>query len=302
MLEVKNLTRKFDDKIAVNNISFQVKPGVVTGLLGPNGAGKTTTMRLITGFLQASSGDVIYNGKSTLEENIELKKKLGYLPESAPLYPEMKIDEYLQYMASIRGIATGEQKARIDEMVQLCELEAKMQSLIGHLSKGYKQRVALAGTLIHDPELIILDEPTSGLDPNQISHIRGLIKKLGKEKILILSTHILQEVEDICDEVIIIHNGQIVANSSVKGLHSGYKMLVSTNAETKAMESIFSQGIFQGVETHDTLGEGFYSYLVNMSEYKPEAVFESMRNSSFKVREIKVHKKSLETIFSELTK
>lgn len=259
-------------------------------------------MRLITGFLQPGQGDVLYGGQSVLDERLSLKQKLGYLPESAPLYPEMKIFEYLDYMAQIRGIAAENQKRQIEEMVELCELKDKYYSLIGQLSKGFKQRVALAGTLIHDPELIILDEPTSGLDPNQITHIRQLIKKLSKQKVMILSTHILQEVEDICDEVIIINQGKIVANSSVRELYSGHTMLISTDAELKSLQQIFANGIYKGISLQETLDDGFFSYIIQMNEFKPEAVFTSLKNTDFRIREIKVHKKSLESIFSELTR
>ncbi|HMV44756.1 MAG TPA: ABC transporter ATP-binding protein, partial [Leptospiraceae bacterium] len=164
MLRVENLTRKFQDKVAVNDISFSVKPGVITGLLGPNGAGKTTTMRLLTGYLEPSAGSILYNGKSFLEDTISVQKKLGYLPESAPLYQDMLISEYLNYMADIRGVKEEDKEARIQKMIEVCELSSHLHTPISFLSKGFKQRVALAGTLIHDPEIIILDEPTSGLD------------------------------------------------------------------------------------------------------------------------------------------
>ena len=303
MLRVENLTRKFQDKVAVNNISFSVKPGVITGLLGPNGAGKTTTMRLLTGYLEPSAGGIYYDNQDFSKDPISIQKKLGYLPESAPLYPEMLISEYLNYMADIRGVAKNDKPSRVEKMVEVCELSSHINTPISFLSKGFKQRVALAGTLIHDPEIIILDEPTSGLDPNQISHIRSLIRSLGKEKTLILSTHILQEVEDICDEVIIISQGNIVANSSVKNLHSGHSVSIQVKAGFNQVKPLFTSQDFISVEEFPEGSEGDYKgYLVHTNESKPEAVFAALAKSNLPVRELKVFKRSLESIFEELTR
>jgi ABC-2 type transport system ATP-binding protein len=303
MLEAKNLTKSFDSKVAVNHISFTVKPGVITGLLGPNGAGKTTTMRLLTGFLEPSSGSVTYKGASISEDTIKIKSKLGYLPESAPLYPDMLVSEYLNYMADIRGISIENKENQISKMVDICDLSTHYNVTISYLSKGFKQRLALAGTLIHDPEIIILDEPTSGLDPNQITHIRGVIKNLGKEKIIILSTHILQEVEDICDEVIIINNGNIVANSSVKSLNAGNEVYISVNAQVDQVSKLFSSEQFIGVtKVPDENGKTFLPYIVSLKEDKPEIVFQILSKSGLQVREIKIYQKSLESVFEELTR
>ncbi|MBK8394395.1 MAG: ATP-binding cassette domain-containing protein [Leptospiraceae bacterium] len=303
MLRVENLTRKFQDKVAVNNISFTVKPGVITGLLGPNGAGKTTTMRLLTGYLEPSAGTIYYDSQNFHENPIVIQKKLGYLPESAPLYPEMFISEYLNYMADIRGVDKESKSSHVNKMIEICELSSHIHTPIGFLSKGFKQRVALAGTLVHDPDIIILDEPTSGLDPNQISHIRTLIRNLGKEKTLILSTHILQEVEDICDEVIIINQGNIVANSTVKNLHTGHSVFVQVNAGLNQMQPLFKTDDFISVEEFVEGNDGDYKgYLVHTKESKPELVFSSLAKSNLKVRELKVFKRSLESIFEELTR
>jgi ABC-2 type transport system ATP-binding protein len=303
MLKVQNLTRKFESKVAVNNITFTIKPGVITGLLGPNGAGKTTTMRLLTGFLEPTSGFIYYGGKLFSEDPIGIKSKLGYLPESAPLYPEMKVSEYLSYMADIRKVSENKKEEAINKMIELCELSTHIHVPISQLSKGFKQRVALAGTLIHDPEVIILDEPTSGLDPNQISHIRNLIKSLGKQKTLILSTHILQEVEDICDEVIIINRGNIVANSSVSALHASNGVIIEAATGLDTIKSLFSSKEFISVENSgETAKEGYQSFIISMNEDKPELVFETLKKSNFSVREMKPYKKSLESIFEELTR
>jgi len=278
MLEVRNLSRSFNSKIAVDQVSFSLKPGKITGLLGPNGAGKTTTMRLITGYLEPSSGNIFYQGRDIQEDLQAIQRRLGYLPESAPLYYDMLVSEYLEFMAEIRDVPESNRQTQIQKMIEVCELSTHLNFPIAQLSKGFKQRVALAGTLIHNPEIIILDEPTSGLDPNQISHIRNLIKNLAKDKILILSTHILQEVEDVCDEVIIIHKGKIVANSSVENLHS-----VELDKDSKPKE-------------------GFFSYIISLSEDKPEEVFRVLAKSNFVVREMKIFRKSLESIFEELTR
>ncbi|MCX7997768.1 MAG: ATP-binding cassette domain-containing protein [Leptospiraceae bacterium] len=304
MLEVQNLSRHFQSKIAVNSISFTVKPGRITGLLGPNGAGKTTTMRLITGYLQPTSGTIRYNGLDIQENLTEVQKELGYLPESAPLYPEMLVNEYLQFMAEIRGVSEELQAQQIQKVVEICELSTHLNVPIAQLSKGFKQRVALAGTLIHDPKLIILDEPTSGLDPNQISHIRNVIRNLAKDKILILSTHILQEVEDVCDDVIIINKGTIVANSSVQSLHSGFQVYVEAKTELEKLRQSFKNEIVLNIEAEPNAKpkEGYNSFLVSLKEDKPEEIFKVLANNGFVVREMRVYRRSLESIFEELTR
>ena len=305
MLKVTNLSKNFPNKKAVDSISFQVKPGVITGLLGPNGAGKTTTMRLLTGFLEASSGEIYYKDINLNTDSEIFKQKLGYLPETAALYPDMIIYEYLAYMADARGVKPEFKEDRIQEMIKICELESHLYTPIGFLSKGFKQRVALAGTLIHDPEVIILDEPTSGLDPNQISHIRNLIKSLGKQKTLILSTHILQEVEDICDEVIIINQGKIVANSSVKNLYSNHSVLITVNSNFEKINSIFKSDDFISIEEYkeeEIEWEGYYSYLIHLKSFQPDLVFKTLAKTDLNVLELRVYKKSLESIFEELTR
>ncbi|MCB1194287.1 MAG: ATP-binding cassette domain-containing protein [Leptospiraceae bacterium] len=304
MLSVENLTRKFSSNIAVDNISFKISPGKITGLLGPNGAGKTTTMRLITGFLEPTSGSIYYDQKSIADDSVSIKTKLGYLPESAPLYPEMLVMEYLNYMADIRGVPAESKTQNIQQMIEVCELQTHIKMLIGNLSKGFKQRVALAGTLIHNPEIIILDEPTSGLDPNQISHIRNLIKNLGKQKTLILSTHILQEVEEICDDVIIINRGKIVANSEVSKLHVGNQVLLTLNTNLENLKKALADKTFESITPfqNEEVPKGFFSYLITLKEDKPELIFQKLSQSSYQVREMKLYKRSLESIFEELTK
>lgn len=299
MLLVENLTKKFESKNALNGLSFQVKPGVITGLLGPNGAGKTTTMRILSGFLQPTTGNLLYKDFRIPEDTEKIQSLLGYLPESAPLYPDMLVREYLEYIARIRGVGEEDLDARVSKMVELCELQTHLNVPISFLSKGFKQRVALAGTLVHDPELIILDEPTSGLDPNQISHIRALIKSLSKNRTLILSTHILQEVEDICDEVLIINEGKLVANSTVKNLHKGNSVVISLQGSESSIHKLFSK--YTGVENLGT-DDGFGIFRITMENKKSEDIYLDCKNSDLLIRELRMEKKSLESIFEELTR
>jgi ABC-2 type transport system ATP-binding protein len=213
---VKHLTKYYGEQAAVNNISFEAKSGEVLGFLGPNGAGKSTTMKIITGFIPASEGIVEVCGLNISEHPMEVRKKIGYLPEHNPLYLDMYVKEYLSFVAQIYKVSN--RKQRVAEMIETVGLQREQHKVIGALSKGYRQRVGLAQAIIHDPEVLILDEPTSGLDPNQLEDIRKLIKRIGSEKTVMLSTHIMQEVEAICERVIIINNGNIVANETAANL------------------------------------------------------------------------------------
>lgn len=211
---VKNLTKKYGIQRAVDDVSFEVKTGEILGFLGPNGAGKTTTMKAIVSYIAPNEGTIEVGGISVLENADKVKKFMGYLPENNPLYEDMPVIDYLQYVAELQDISKNLIKGKILEMIITCGLEGEKHKKIGELSKGYRQRVGLAQALIHDPQVLILDEPTSGLDPNQIVEIRELIKKIGKEKTVILSSHILAEVEATCDRIMIINKGKIVADGS----------------------------------------------------------------------------------------
>ena len=215
---VENLTKKYGVQKAVNDISFEINTGEVVGFLGPNGAGKSTTMKMITCFMAPTKGDVTVEGASILSNSESVKKKIGYLPENNPLYLDMPIVDYLRFSAEVQGVSKFDIPTRIGEMIDRCGLDAEKHKNIGELSKGYRQRVGLAQAMIHDPEVLILDEPTTGLDPNQIVEIRKLIKDLGKEKTVILSSHILSEVEATCDRILIINKGRIVADGSSETL------------------------------------------------------------------------------------
>lgn len=222
MIEVSNLSKKFNEVSVLDNITFSVGKGEIVGFLGPNGAGKTTTMRIITGYLSATSGQALVNGLDVFENSNEVRSLIGYLPEDNPLYPEMKVYEYLAFLAQIRNLGAKTYQ-RLKKVVLSCGLEKILIQPIGELSKGYRQRVGLAGCLLHDPEILILDEPTNGLDPNQIIEIRNLIKELGKNKTVVLSTHILSEVQATCQKTIIINEGKIVACGTAAELMSKAK-------------------------------------------------------------------------------
>ncbi len=213
-ITVRNLTKTYGEQKAIDDISFDVRTGEILGFLGPNGAGKTTTMKIITCYMPPTSGTVAVDGLSTAEQSLEVRRKIGYLPEMNPLYLDMNVVDYLEFSARLHGLAGERLHHRVKEMMQVCGLESVRQKDIGEMSKGFRQRVGLAQAMVHEPEVLILDEPTSGLDPNQIVEIRNLIKELGRAKTVILSTHILSEVQATCDRVIIINEGKIVADGS----------------------------------------------------------------------------------------
>ena len=221
MIQVTNLTKTYGSKVAVNNISFTVEKGEVVGFLGRNGAGKTTTMNMITGYISSTGGTVTVDGCDILEQPLEAKRKIGYLPEQPPVYTDLTVNEYLDFAADLKGIAKKNRKQHLDEIKELVKITDVSGRLIGNLSKGYRQRVGMAQALVGNPEILILDEPTVGLDPNQIIEIRKLIKRLGKEHTVILSSHILPEVADVCEKVIIIDRGSIVAQDTKSNLSSG---------------------------------------------------------------------------------
>ena len=218
MIEVKNITKKYGNFVAVDNISFTVKDGEIVGLLGPNGAGKSTTMNTITGFIEQTDGEVIVNGYDTVKKSKKAKSQIGYMPEGVPLYGDLTVKEFITYMAELRKLKRNDKKDKVKKIMQETGLEEMQNKLIKNLSRGQKQRVSLAGALVGEPKVLILDEPTVGLDPKQITEIRSLIKELGKNHTVILSSHILSEVSQICDKVIIINKGKIVAEDTPENL------------------------------------------------------------------------------------
>ena len=236
-IAVRSLTKLYGEQKAVDDISFDVKTGEILGFLGPNGAGKTTTMKIITCYMPPTSGKVEVDGLDNAEHSLEVRKKIGYLPEMNPLYMDMNVVDYLEYSAQLHGLRGGNLQHRLKEMVHTCGLEEVRHKDIGELSKGYRQRVGLAQAMTHDPEVLILDEPTSGLDPNQIVEIRNLIKQLGRAKTVVLSTHILSEVQATCDRVLIINEGRIVADGSPEQLQQEFQGAESLTLELKAAVS-----------------------------------------------------------------
>ena len=296
-IEVKNVYKYFGDQAAVKGISFSVKKGEIVGFLGPNGAGKSTTMRMITGFLPVSSGEIYVSGLKVGIDNLKAQQKIGYLPENNPLYVDMYVKEYLEFVGRIYKVPNL--KNRVKEMIEAVGLELEQNKKIGALSKGYRQRVGLAQAIIHDPEVLILDEPTSGLDPNQLVEIRELIKSIGKEKTLMLSTHIMQEAEAICDKIVIISKGEIVTNKTTSDLQmaaSGKCLFVEFKQEISKSNLKKIKGIIK-VEQYEKgwllSGESLDELKVNLSAFVQE--------NNLLLLTLKTESKSLSEIFKDLT-
>lgn len=304
---VQNLTKKYGPQKAVNNISFEVKTGEILGFLGPNGAGKTTTMKIITCFMAPSDGNVIVNGDSILDDQEKVKSKIGYLPESNPLYTDMHVLEYLEFVAELQGVPKEKINARIAEMVHLCGLNVEKHKRISELSKGYKQRVGLAQAMIHDPEILILDEPTTGLDPNQIVEIRKLIKEIGREKTVILSTHILPEVEATCDRILIINNGEIVADGTSDTLRKqaqGQEVTKVQIADADNKDDVISS--IQNLSTVamvDPLENDSFTFIVNsnVNQSSRRDIFKLCVDKNWVLTELTPIETKLEDIFRDLT-
>jgi len=245
MITVKELTKKYARNTAVDHISFEVEKGQIVGFLGPNGAGKTTTMRMLTCFLPPTSGTATVAGFDVLEQPLEVKRRIGYLPEMPPLYPEMRTAEYLTFVGRLKGLSGGELRQRVDAVCERCAVADVKEKLLGKLSKGYRQRVGLAQAIIHNPDVLILDEPTAGLDPKQINETRDLIKSLAGDHTIILSTHILPEVEQTCQQVIIINKGKLVATDSVNNLQSRARGAETVHLEVAGRNGDLDSGIAQ---------------------------------------------------------
>lgn len=303
-IEVRNLLKVYGEQKAVNNISFKVSRGEIVGFLGPNGAGKSTTMKIITGYLQQDGGDAFVSNINVNKEPLVTKKKIGYLPESNALYYDMYVREYLAFIAKVHGINGG--RSKIKNVIQLTGLTAESKKKIGQLSKGYKQRVGLAAALIHDPEVLILDEPTSGLDPNQIIEIREVIKRQGEEKTVLFSSHILQEVEAICDRVIIINKGAIVADDKLTNLQKGNqdKHVVKVKFKEPIDKSLL-QKIDDAVIVEEPQGDSSESTSYKLETSKPEAVrkqiLELSLQNNLNIVSLQSENQSLEEIFRSLT-
>lgn len=301
-MEVKNLTKIYGSQRAVDAISFTAAPGQVLGFLGPNGAGKSTTMKIATGYLAPSAGTVLVNGFDVQEAPRETRRSLGYLPEHNPLYLDMYVREYLLFVGSLYGLKSNYLNARIGQMVEQCGLAAEQKKKIGSLSKGYRQRVGLAQALIHDPAVLILDEPTTGLDPNQLIEIRELIKSVGQRKTVIFSTHILQEVTAICDRVVIINQGKIVADSSVASLNTLGRHEVYTLAEFEhPIETSLLEQV-PGMLAVQPVNAASYRLKSRPGSDIRSAVFALAAQHKWSLIGLRQEEHSLEKIFQALTK
>jgi ABC-2 type transport system ATP-binding protein len=305
-IKIEKLTKKYGYHKAVDDISFEVKTGEILGFLGPNGAGKTTTMKIITNYLNCEEGDIIIGGKSIRDHADELKKHIGYLPESNPLYHDMPVIDYLEFCADLQGVEKSKVPDRVREMIKVCGLNAEKHKKIGELSKGFRQRVGLAQAMIHDPAILILDEPTTGLDPNQIVEIRKLIRELGREKTVILSTHILPEVEATCDRIMIINNGKIVADGTAETLR---KQAQGQEILTVKIEDGDANIIFKALQGLSTVGlVDFTDRNLNRFEVQSRPgctsrreIFKLCVQNNWALTEMAVSEAKLEDIFRELT-
>ncbi len=297
-IEVKNLFKYYGDQAAVKDISFKVNSGEIVGFLGPNGAGKSTTMKVITGYISASEGVVKVCGMPVSVDSLDTRKKIGYLPEHNPLYLDMYVREYLAFVAKIYKVKNV--KERVDEMIKLVGLEVEQRKKIGALSKGYRQRVGLAQAIIHDPEVLILDEPTSGLDPNQLVEIRGLIKEIGKEKTVMLSTHIMQEVEAICDRIVIINKGEIVADDKAGELQLD-EQLQTVYVEFEGKVSRNQLRKINGVSKVEQVGNNGWLLESNETEDLRKEIARFAQDNNVLTLTIKKEEKSLEEVFKSLT-
>jgi len=300
-IQVKDLTKIYGAQKAIDQISFEIETGEIVGFVGPNGAGKSTTMKILTGFIPPTSGNAKINSLDLIENSLEIRKHIGYLPENNPLYPDMYVKEYLEFVSGIYHL--GKQThARIQEIIEQTGLTIERKKKIGALSKGYRQRVGLAQALIHDPEILILDEPTSGLDPNQIIEIRNLISELGKEKTVLLSTHIMQEVEAICDRIIIINKGEIVADDSIKSIYSHtidqYITIVvefDKEPDQKQLEQIEQVDKVAKID-----GKNWLIQSASKEDIR-QKIFNFAVKSELAVLSMQKKEKSLEEVFHELT-
>jgi ABC-2 type transport system ATP-binding protein len=297
-IQVNNLTKKYGNQIAVNDISFSVARGEIVGFLGPNGAGKSTTMKMITGYLSSDAGSINVAGVKVNTNEITTKQKIGYLPEANPLYFEMYVREYLLFNADVHKITNAKQK--VEEVIQTVGLTTEAHKKIGQLSKGYKQRVGLAAAILHNPEVLILDEPTSGLDPNQIVEIRNVIKQLSANKTVLFSSHILQEVEAICDRVIIINKGNIVANDSLQNLQhtNKNKQTVVVQFKENINPALFENEV-QGKITQQQNNE--FTFDCDNAELVKKQILQLAITNNWNIVSIQSKSKNLETIFKELT-
>jgi ABC-2 type transport system ATP-binding protein len=308
MIKVENLTKRYAGVTALNGVSFEVQRGEIVGFLGPNGAGKSTTMRILTGFIPASSGRVEVAGLDVFEHSLEVRERVGYMPENNPLYVDMRVTEYLKFRAKLKGLPRAERQERIPEVMEMCGIKDVSRRIIGQLSKGYRQRVGLADALLAEPDLLILDEPTIGLDPVQIRQVRQLIKELGKRHTILLSTHILPEVEMTCNRVIIIHHGRILASDTpdnlMKLLHAGGLIQVEVRGPGSEVQA--KVRAVDGVESLNAkiIEDGYVRLSVTPKAGVDarERIYQAVANNGWTLRELTYTRTTLEDIFVQITR
>lgn len=306
MIQVQDLTKKYAGFTAVRNINFEVKPGEIVGFLGPNGAGKSTTMKILSGYLPPTEGSVRVAGHDVVTESLEVRKRIGYMPENMPLYTDMRVDEYLKFRAKLKGVASKKVRDRVEAVKQQCSIKDVERKIIGTLSKGYRQRVGLADAMVHEPDLLILDEPTIGLDPHQIRSVRELIKDLGKHHTILLSTHILTEVEMTCSRVIIINRGRIEASDTVDNLTKLVRGGGSIRLEVQAMSASAKDRFtsIPDVDEVEVLVDGAWTqlkvYPKNGADIR-DSVFEVVKREGWNLRHFTREGATLEDVFVELT-
>ena len=294
-IEVLSVTKSYGNQLALNEISFSANKGEIIGFLGPNGAGKSTMMKIITGFISPTKGTVLVSGINVLKSPEEAKAKIGYLPEQNPLYQEMYVKEYLQFQASIFKVS----KETIGTVIETVGLSPEVHKKISQLSKGYQQRVGIAAAIIHNPDVLILDEPTTGLDPNQIQEIRNLLTKLGKEKTILFSTHIMQEVEALCDRVIIINKGELLIDTSIEELKQSNEQIIEVTFDYK-IEEQFIQRLPNIISYKNNFDNTWY-ITFDSSEDMRGVIFDFAQENGLKILELNSKNQSLETLFTKLT-
>jgi ABC-2 type transport system ATP-binding protein len=310
MIEVENITKRYGATIAVNNVSFQARAGEIVGFLGPNGAGKSTTIKILTCYIVADAGRVQVAGYDVLESSLEVRRRIGYLPESTALYLDMRVKDYLGFIADVRRIPSERRRGAIDRVVQLTGIERMLKKNIGHLSKGYRQRVGLSQALIHDPPILILDEPTSGLDPHQIIEIRQLIQELGRSKLVLFSSHILQEISAICTRLLVIRDGRLVANGTPQELmrRSGGGRLYRLRVQGAAEQVESRLRALAGVASARGVGgqDGYSEFEVQSTaadgngDLAPE-LFRAVKDNGWTLARLQERERSLEDVYLELT-
>jgi len=294
-ITVQNITKTFGSQKALNNVSFTINKGEIVGFLGPNGAGKSTMMRILTTFYKADKGEAAVNGFDVLEAEKDVQKSIGYLPEHNPLYLEMYVKEYLAFNADVYKV----DKSKINAIIEQTGLSPEAHKKIGLLSKGYRQRVGLAAALLHDPEVLILDEPTTGLDPNQLIEIRKLIREIGKEKTILLSTHIMKEVEAVCDRVIIINKGKLVADKKLEEIREAEEQIIEVEFDYRVEEQLLQQ--MPNVSKVKNTGGFVYEITFTTSKDMRPKVFDFAHDNKLKTLQLSRKNKNLESLFTELT-